>query len=315
VTFNPNGGSGSLASQSSSSATTLTLNANAITRLGYAFGGWASTPTGGLWYRDGARYWFSTGTTLYALWLGVVFESNGGSGTMAGQGASTSTPLSANAFTRSGYTFRNWSTDRSGGGGIYEDKATYLFDRSLTLYAIWDKSATVIQEKSATVTFDANGGSGSIASQSASKSTALTLNAGAITRSGYTFGGWNTSANGNGTAYANGASYPFTASATSYILFATWGCLPLTVTVSAKRVGANKSEVYFTAPQSESPWTSFAAYAAKEGGKGATLPTALNTGTITVTSLDKNSGYTFDVTATNAAGCSYKATANRITKW
>ncbi len=34
-----------------------------------------------------------------------------------------------------------------------------------------------------------------------------------------------------------------------------------------------------------------------------------------VNGLDKNSGYTFDVTATNAAGCSYKATANRITKW
>ena len=89
----------------------------------------------------------------------------------------------------------------------------------------------------------------------------------------------------------------------------------MTVTVSAKRVGANKAEVYFTAPSSESPWKSFAAKAAKEGGKGATLPTDLNTGTITVNGLDKNSGYTFDVTATNEAGCSYKATANRITKW
>ena len=33
------------------------------------------------------------------------------------------------------------------------------------------------------------------------------------------------------------------------------------------------------------------------------------------TGLDKNSGYTFDVTARNEAGCAYKATANRITKW
>ena len=62
-------------------------------------------------------------------------------------------------------------------------------------------------------------------------------------------------------------------------------------------------------------WTSFAANAAKDGGKGATVNTSSNTGTITVTGLDKNSGYTFDVTATNEAGCSYMATANRISKW
>jgi uncharacterized repeat protein (TIGR02543 family) len=42
----------------------------------------------------------------------------------------------------------------------------------------------------------------------------LTLNT--FTRAGYTFSGWNTAANGSGTAYANGASYPFTADATLY---------------------------------------------------------------------------------------------------
>ena len=165
----------------------------------------------------------------------------------------------------------------------------------------------------ATVTFNANGGIGSITSQSASKATALTLNAGAITRSGYAFNGWNTSASGNGTAYADGGSYLFEEPKN---LYATWGCLPLTVTASAKRVGANRAEVTFSAPQSQSPWTSLAAFAAKDGGKGATtVPPSLTTGTIPVTGLDKNSGYTFDVTATNAAGCVYTATANRVLKW
>jgi hypothetical protein len=45
------------------------------------------------------------------------------------------------------------------------------------------------------------------------------------------------------------------------------------------------------------------------------VPTSLTGGTIPVTGLDKNSGYTFDVTATNAAGCVYTATANRLLKW
>ena len=119
----------------------------------------------------------------------------------------------------------------------------------------------------ATVTFNANGGIGSITSQSASKATALTLNAGAITRSGYAFNGWNTSVNGNGTAYADGGSYLFEEPKN---LYATWGCLQLTVTASAKRVGANRAEVTFSALQNQLPWTSLAAFAAKDGGKGAT---------------------------------------------
>lgn len=65
-----------------------------------------------------------------------------------------------------------------------------------------------------TVTFNANGGSGTMADQTASSATALTTNA--FTRTGYTFAGWNTAAGGGGTTYANGASFPFTASTTLY---------------------------------------------------------------------------------------------------
>jgi|GEM_PF-2162712 len=76
---------------------------------------------------------------------------------------------------------------------------------------------------SPTVTFDANGGTGTMASQTASTPTALNTNT--FTRSGFTFNGWNTVANGSGTAYANGASYLFSASAT---LYAQWlsSCTP-----------------------------------------------------------------------------------------
>jgi uncharacterized repeat protein (TIGR02543 family) len=51
--------------------------------------------------------------------------------------------------------------------------------------------------------------------------TALTLNA--FTRTGYTFNDWNTAAGGTGTSYANGATYPFTASVT---LYAQWTTSP-----------------------------------------------------------------------------------------
>lgn len=68
-----------------------------------------------------------------------------------------------------------------------------------------------------TVTFDANGGAGAMADQVASSAIALT--ASTFSRTGYSFGGWNTAADGLGTAYADTASYPFTASTTLYALW------------------------------------------------------------------------------------------------
>lgn len=66
----------------------------------------------------------------------------------------------------------------------------------------------------ATVTFDSNLGSGDMSSQSAASLTALTSNS--FTRQSYSFNGWNTVADGSGTAYADGASYAFVDSATLY---------------------------------------------------------------------------------------------------
>ncbi|MDZ7576830.1 MAG: InlB B-repeat-containing protein, partial [Candidatus Nanopelagicales bacterium] len=68
-----------------------------------------------------------------------------------------------------------------------------------------------------TVTFDAHGGTGSMETQTANVPTALTANT--FIRTNYSFTGWNTAANGSGTAYANQAVYPFTADA---ILYAQW---------------------------------------------------------------------------------------------
>lgn len=65
-----------------------------------------------------------------------------------------------------------------------------------------------------TVSFNANGGTGAIADQVASAAAPLTANV--FSRSGFTFAGWNTAADGTGTAYADGASYDFAASTTLY---------------------------------------------------------------------------------------------------
>ena len=94
-----------------------------------------------------------------------------------------------------------------------------------------------------TVTFNANGGSGMMAPQTASAATNLTANA--FTRASFTFTGWNTLQNGQGTPYANLASYPFTADVT---LFAQWQAVPQpvssTITVTGWDQGVAKALKY-----------------------------------------------------------------------
>jgi len=224
VTFNANGGTGSMNAQTASSSTALT--SNAFTRSGYSFAGWNTAANGsGTAYSNGAIYSFGANVTLFAQWTllpkTVTFDANGGSGSMSTQSASSATALTANAFTRSGFTFSGWNTAANGSGTAYANSASYSFAADVTLFAQW---ALVPK----TVTFNANGGSGSMSTQSASSTTATTTNA--FTRSGFTFSGWNTAANGSGTAYANGASYPFAADVT---LFAQWTSNSKTVTFDA----------------------------------------------------------------------------------
>ena len=227
VTFNANGGSGTMTAQTANVPTAL--KANTFTRTGYTFSSWNTQANGnGTSYTDGATYSFSTNITLYAQWTAlanhtVSFNANGGSGTMTAQTANVPTALKANTFTRTGYTFGNWNTQANGGGMSYAEGATYSFAADITLYAQW------IAIPNHTVTFNANGGTGTMTSQSANVPTALKTNT--FTRSGYSFGGWNTAAGGGGTAYTDGGTYSFAADIT---LFAQWTALPNhTVTFNA----------------------------------------------------------------------------------
>jgi len=69
-----------------------------------------------------------------------------------------------------------------------------------------------------TVTFSANGGSGTPpAARTVDAGDGVSLpGQGNLTRSGYTFGGWNTSGSGAGTNYSAGASYTPTGNVTLY---------------------------------------------------------------------------------------------------
>ena len=139
ITFNANGGSGTMADQSSSSATAI--NANTFTRTGYTFAGWNTVQngTGGTAYADGASFPFTANTTLYAQWTPntIVFNANGGTGSMANQSSSSATAINANTFTKTCSSFTGWNTAANGTGTSYANGATYAFSANTTLYAQW----------------------------------------------------------------------------------------------------------------------------------------------------------------------------------
>ena len=219
VTFNSNSGTGTMSNQIAGTATALT--ANTFTRANYTFNGWNTAADGsGFSYTDGSVYAFTADQSLYAQWTAVVetytasfFGNSATGGATPSQSASSSTALTLNGFTRTGYSFLGWNTNYAAGTALYLDGQNYAFTSNVNLYAIW-----VLQAVNQ-VTFDGNSAtSGATASQTASVNTVLNSNG--YLRTNYTFLRWNTAANGSGVNYSPGYTYSFAASIT---LYAIWG--------------------------------------------------------------------------------------------
>jgi uncharacterized repeat protein (TIGR02543 family) len=132
------------------------------------------------------------------------------------------------------------------------------------------------------VSYNANGASGGTAPATQEKekgvSLVLAMNAGdpLLYKTGYTFAGWNTAADGNGTSYAECATYTNDAALT---LYARWAANPTTYTVTFNKNGATSG----LGPAALN----------KSQGVGLTLPSSIT--------LAKT-GYTFSGWNTAAAG-------------
>lgn len=73
------------------------------------------------------------------------------------------------------------------------------------------------------VTFNPNGGKGTMVSQTFTNGTTQKLATNTFTRDGYTFQGWNTAKNGTGTSYADNADFTYDSRDSGITLFAQWG--------------------------------------------------------------------------------------------
>ena len=79
----------------------------------------------------------------------------------------------------------------------------------------------VIPPATVTVTFNANGGTGTMAPQTFATGVAQALTANAFTKGNYPFNGWNTAADGSGTDYANMQEITISANITLYAQWST----------------------------------------------------------------------------------------------
>ena len=105
------------------------------------------------------------------------------------------------------YTFTGWSPEVV----VAEEDATYTAQYSATARVFY------------TITFNANGGEGSMEPQRFEVGVDTALNTNAFTREGYKFIGWNTAADGSGATYADeGAILELTGDMTLYAQWQFW---------------------------------------------------------------------------------------------
>lgn len=235
LTYHGNGATdGNTAAQSGKTGDELTTNANGFTRDGYTFVEWNTKAdgTGGHYGKgtNGVAKWtmLPAGNDLYAIWqanpANIRYRDD--------WGATGSTPdttgvtgqnvtIAQNGFTRPGYTFTGWARDRRTDPSLQPGGRYTLTPGTTTLWAQWKADP-------AHLIYNSNSGSTSQTRRTDGVvDQTLTVIANPFTRSGYTFTGWNTQADGRGKAYAAGNGFRLVADAKSNpvnttVLYAQW---------------------------------------------------------------------------------------------
>jgi uncharacterized repeat protein (TIGR02543 family) len=198
---------------------------------GNIFNGWFSEVVGGTLIGGGGSSFVPTNSIqLFAQWtptliVVLTFSSNGGTGSIAslsGNDGATAFLPTSDGMTKLGYAFNGWNTQADGTGTQYAEGVGLTLTGSQTFYAQWTAG------QSDTVTFNANGGSGSINPINGISGSTITLpGQSGLIHAGFALSNWNTSANGSGTSYSIGIGFKL---AGSIILYAQWsGHEPVTL--------------------------------------------------------------------------------------
>ena len=200
VTYNLDGGTVENENRTSFKKTeTFTLSNP--TKRGYTFAGWTgsngatpqTTVTVPVGTRENLNYtanWTEiTYTITYNLNTGTVNPENPTTYTINSNNITLNNPI------KTGYTFTGWT-----GTDLTEKTMEVVIPANSTE----NRNYTAIYEANTyTIIFDRNTGLGTMPNQELTYDEEENLNANVFTKTGYTFNGWNTKADGTGTAYTN----------------------------------------------------------------------------------------------------------------
>ncbi len=189
---------------------------------GYTFQGWYTGKDGAAKYDFTAK--LTSDATVYAKWTAnactVKYDAGGGQGSMPDQKFTFGVPqnLTRNTFTRSGWAFTGWK--RADTGDAYQDgqQVANLIctpNGGAPFVAQWTPNAAAINYNANPPAGRTAGGQGT-ANWTGHTGDTQAIGANGWTVDGYTFIGWNTSADGKGTAYAPGTTWTANGTLTLY---------------------------------------------------------------------------------------------------
>jgi hypothetical protein len=217
ITFDANGGVGTMTAQTFTHGIAKALPEKEFTYAHKTFLGWATTATGTVEYVDEANYTATANATLYAVWKQITHTialsaSPSIGGTVDGEGTKNQgAEITVTATANDGYKFVNWTDGTTSVSTNAEYTFTVEGDRTLVAnFAL----------KTYLVTFDGNGAtSGTMSPQTFTHGTSQALTTNAYTKTDKEFAGWDYDANAILGHYRDGFMYLATSDITLYAIW------------------------------------------------------------------------------------------------
>ena len=187
---------------------------------GYQFCGWKWGNASSI-VQPGEGVTPTCDVTLTAQWVvatnlfAIYYNGNGGyavpsNTTIYSSNSTVSAQVTTQKPTRDGYTFTGWSENRYAETPTYVSGQTITLSGTIQLYAVWTQTATP-----KTITFNVNGGTGSIPAQTVVPGNSITLPISGVSKTGCILVAWNLNSN-IGPIYSPGQTYTVTDNVTFY---------------------------------------------------------------------------------------------------
>ncbi|MCK5688845.1 InlB B-repeat-containing protein [Myxococcota bacterium] len=218
-------------------APVIVLDSGTLTKASHTFVGWTLNAGGtGSVYGPGYTTTYTMGAvnvTFYAKWTAlptytVTYDGNTNTGGSAPGSASyldgdTVTVMGAGTLTKTDFSFVGWTLDAGGVGTVYGPGYTTTYTMgaaNVTFYAKWTELPTY------TVTYDANGGTGTSPYDSTNyfegdSITVLEKN-GDMSKGFHIFSGWTLNAEGTGTVYGPDYTTTYTMGDANITFYVKW---------------------------------------------------------------------------------------------